>query len=106
MSSSNTSFAAAVTDVKQSTIIFVQVGSACFFAFGLVGHTLSIYVFTRPKLRRNPCICYFLASTLSGYAVVLLTLPLRLLQISYNIDVFIYSLPMCQFLSYFLVYIR
>jgi hypothetical protein len=102
MSSSNTSFAAAVGEVRHSMIIFIQIWNICMFALGAVGHALNIYVFTRPKLRHNPCARYFLASTFSGYAVVCLTTPLRVLQISYNIDVFIYSLRMCQILSYIL----
>jgi hypothetical protein len=95
MSSSNTSFIDAVNDVKQNMIIFIQIWSVCIFALGVVGHAFSIYVFTRRELRSNPCSRYFLASTLSGYVVVCFTVPLRMLQISYNINVFIYSLPVC-----------
>ncbi len=106
MSSSNSSFANAVSDVNRSMAIFVKIWSIGLFIFGTVGNALNIYVFTRPKFRSNPCIRYFLAMTLSGYAVVCLNVPLRLLQIDYNIDVFISSLPMCRFLSYILAFFK
>lgn len=102
MSSLNTSLTAAIGDVKRVMVIFIQTWSVSLFILGAVGHALNIYIFTRPKFRLNPCARYFLASTLSGYGVVCFTLPLRLLQTSYDIDVFISSLPMCKILSYIL----
>ena len=87
-------------------MLSIEIWSICLFVFGVVGHTLNMYVFTRPKLMKNPCVRYFLASTLSGYLVVFLTIPLRMLQISYNIDVLIYSISLCRFLSYIFVCIR
>ncbi len=106
MSLSNSSIADAVSDVNRIMVIFVQIWSLGLFTFGIVGNSLNIYVFTRPKFRSNPCIRYFLAMTLSGYAVLYFNVPLRLLQISYNIDVFISSLPMCRFLSYILAFFK
>ena len=101
MSSSNTSIDIAINTIKQNMTVFIQVWSICLFTLGVTGHTLSMYVFTRPEFRSNSCARYFLASTLSGCGVVCLTIPLRLFQTVYNIDVFKYSL-ICQILSYML----
>jgi hypothetical protein len=102
MSSSNSSFAEAVSNVQRNMVIFVQIWSIGLFAFGVLGNALNIYVFTRLKFRFNPCVRYFLAMTLFGYAVICFNVPLRLLQINYNVDVFVSSLGMCRFFSYIL----
>ncbi|CAF1123661.1 unnamed protein product [Rotaria sordida] len=100
MSSSNTSMIEAINAMKQTTSRFTQIWFSCMFIFGLIGHSLSIYVFTRRQFRSNPCTRYFLASTISGCTVVYLTIPFRLLQIVYNIDIFIHSHAGCRILSY------
>ncbi|CAF1461951.1 unnamed protein product [Adineta steineri] len=95
-----------INNIKQSTIISTQVFGISLFIIGVIGHTLSIYVFTRRIFRSNPCVCYFLASTLSGCVVVYINIPLKLLQVGYNIDVFTYSVAMCQSLTYILNSVR
>jgi hypothetical protein len=102
MSSSNTSINTAINDIQQNMHVFIKVWSIGLFALGVVGHALNIYVFTCSEFRSNPCARYFLALTLSGCGVVYVTLPLRLLQIVYNINVFVYSRLSCQILSYIL----
>lgn len=102
MSASNTSMAAAVNNINLSTIMFIQVWCISVFTLGAVGQFLNIYVFTRPRFLSNPCARYFLASSVGACAVLYSTFPLRLLQTGYNIDVFVYSLPTCQILSYLL----
>ncbi|CAF1207839.1 unnamed protein product [Adineta steineri] len=106
MSASDTSMTDAINGLQQSTILFSQVYCIFLLVFGTVGHLLSIYVFTRPALRSNPCIRYFLASAISGSINVCILVPIRMLQLGYGIDIFIYSLPVCQVLSYFLGWIR
>jgi len=59
ISSSNTSFAAAVADVEQSMMTFIQLWRFCFFALGVVRHAFNIYIFTRPKFRFNPVYVIF-----------------------------------------------
>ncbi|CAF1227478.1 unnamed protein product [Rotaria sp. Silwood1] len=100
MSSPNTSMVEAINAMKQTISRFTQIWFFSLFIFGVIGHTLSIYVFTRRQFRSNPCTRYFLASTIFGCAVVYLTIPLRLLQTVYNVDVFIYSHLGCRILSY------
>jgi hypothetical protein len=99
MSTSNASVTALINEIARLNS-FNQVWNICLIVFGAVGHTLSIYGFTRRPFRANPCARYFLASAFSGSAVVYTLVPLRLLQTGYAVDVFIVSLPICQILSY------
>ncbi len=101
MSSTDTSIAAA-TVIYDNLAIFMKCWGFFAFTLGVVGHSLSIYTFTRPALRSNPCIRYFLASTLAGYCVVLVTVPMRTVEIGYWIDLFVTSLGACKFLTYLL----
>ncbi|UJR38654.1 hypothetical protein I4U23_031320 [Adineta vaga] len=100
MSSSNTSMSDAVNIVKQIQNRFSIYWSIFLFSFGIIGHSLSIYVFTRRTLFWNPCILYFLALTIGGYVIVCGTVPLRFLQVSFIVDVFVTSDPMCKILTY------
>ncbi|UJR18180.1 hypothetical protein I4U23_005080 [Adineta vaga] len=99
MSSLNTSIAA----INYSNSVFYQFWSYLLFCLGIVGHSLNFYVFTRPTLRSNPCVRYFLASTISGLLVTLINVLLRLLQLMYKINTFGYSTVSCKILT-FIVY--
>ncbi|CAF0726124.1 unnamed protein product [Adineta steineri] len=105
MSSSNT-IATEADIIKADGIIFYQVWCYSMLTFGIIGHTLSIYVFTRPVLRSNPCSRYFLASTISGCFVVLINMPLRLLQLGYNINIFTNSIVVCKIVSLLLLWAK
>lgn len=65
-----------------------------------VGQSLNVYVFTRPTLRSNPCVRYFLAATLASILVTYVNGLLRLLQNVYSIDMFGYSNASCKALTY------
>jgi hypothetical protein len=110
MSSSSTNTTSANVDainaLKHSKILFIQVWSFMMFSFGTIGHILSIYVFTRRSLRSNPCAQYFLASAMTGLAVVYINIPLRLFQAVYNIDVFASSDAMCKSLTWILNWMK
>jgi hypothetical protein len=106
MSSSNTSIADAIDNVNRNQSIFANCWSAFLLGFGIVGHSLNIYVFARPKLFSNPCARYFLASTIISYVILCGSIPLRLLQLGYSIDVFLTSVTMCKVLSYILGCVR
>ncbi|CAF1495093.1 unnamed protein product [Adineta steineri] len=92
----------AINAIQHSKILFIKVWLFTMFACGIVGHTLSIYVFTRRSLYSNPCARYFLASAMVGMAVVVISVPLRLLQGAYNIDVFVRSVAICGILTWIL----
>ena len=88
-----------VNSIRSGSLIFAQFWSYLLICLGTFGHLLNIYVFTRRKLRSNPCVRYFLASTLSGLFVTYINIALRLLQIVYKIDAFGYSFASCKILS-------
>ncbi|CAF0950502.1 unnamed protein product [Adineta steineri] len=101
MSSSNVSnVSATVIAINEATMVYSRCWLFMMVALGMIGHSLSIYVFSRRTLRKNPCAKYFLASTVVGCCIVYGNLPLRTLQMGYQIDVFVYSLPVCKLLSF------
>ncbi len=78
MSSSNVSDIADA--INWASMMFARCWSVVMFILGIIGHTLSIYVFTRPTLRKNPCARHFLASAVSGYCITCVTIPLRIFK--------------------------
>jgi hypothetical protein len=107
MSSSNMSISNAAADALiSSSITIYRVWSFLMLFLGAIGHSLSIYVFTRHSLIANACSRYFLASTLSGFFVVFINLPIRLLQLGYSIDVFVYSSASCKITTFILYWAR
>ncbi|CAF1339425.1 unnamed protein product [Adineta steineri] len=101
MSSSNVSnVSATVSAINEATMVYSRCWLFMMVALGMIGHSLSIYVFSRRTLRKIPCAKYFLASTVVGCCIVYGNLPLRTLQMGYQIDVFVYSLPVCKLLSF------
>jgi len=103
--SSNTSNAT-IEYLYWTSMIFVRSYGCLMFSLGLIGHSLSIYALTRPKLRSNPCTRYFLASTFVGYFIVFVNVPLRTLEDGFYIDVFMYSTMHCKMLTFFLQWAR
>jgi len=105
MSSSNTSTSDVDSIIWRQTI-FLRVSSYLLICLGTVGHSLSIYVFTRPTLRLNPCVRYFLASTINGFFVTYVNVPMRLIQNAYNYDMFAVSSASCKILTFVLFWAR
>ena len=105
MASSNAT-AAQISALVYSSTIFTRTWCFTMFALGTVGHTLSVYIFTRPTLYSNPCARYFLASAISGYAVVFMSIPVRLLQAGYTLNVVTYSEMACKILTFLLFWAR
>ncbi|UJR12765.1 hypothetical protein I4U23_016939 [Adineta vaga] len=105
MSSSNTSITEAMI-IRQNTIVFIRVWSYLMIIFGTFGHISNIYVFTRPSLRSNSCSWYFLAATISGLCVVIISTPLRLLSFGYSIDYFSSSVAACKILTFIVMWVR
>lgn len=92
--------------INNSACGFYQFWSYLMISLGIIGHSLSIYAFTRPTLRSNPCVRYFLAVTLCGLFVTLINTPLRLLQFMYNRDAFGYSMASCKILTFVVTWTR
>ncbi|CAF2367413.1 unnamed protein product [Rotaria sp. Silwood2] len=49
------------------------------FLFGIIGNSFNTLVLSQPKLRSNPCVLYFLGSSVSSLGIVLVGLPTRLI---------------------------
>ncbi|CAF1401337.1 unnamed protein product [Adineta steineri] len=100
MSLSNATLAE-INALRYGNIIFYQFWSYSLVCLGTIGHSLNIYVFTRPTLRSNPCTRYFLAASISGIHIVLSNVLLRLLQMIYPAyNPFGYSTASCKILSF------
>lgn len=107
MSSSNTTIQSSIQN-EVNTINFFIISWARFFnpivvLFGIICNTLNIYVFTRSALKRNPCCMYFLSSSIAAFIYTVINLPLRTLQVGYNIDPTSYMLTFCK-LKFFFTY--
>ena len=105
MSSSDT-MNAEVDAVKYIMIMFAQIWSYSVIILGTIGYSLNIYVFTRPTLRSNPCGRYFLASSISGFFITNVSIPLPLLQFVYNVDLFGYSSAACKIFTFIVFWTR
>ncbi|UJR30150.1 hypothetical protein I4U23_017690 [Adineta vaga] len=49
------------------------------FLFGTIGSLLNIIVLSQPILRKNPCVLYFLASSIASLGILLIGLPSRII---------------------------
>ncbi len=85
------------------SMMFIRCYCYLIMPLGTVGHLLNIYVFTRPSLRSNPCVMYFLAATVFGFLIVCHNLPVRLIQVGYtDMDPSAYSILFCK-IDFFLI---
>ena len=74
---------------------------------GIVGHLLSIYVFTRPSLVSNSCSRYFLAAAIVGIMNTCYTVPIRMIQTGFvDADPAAYSIVFCKMGWLFLYALR
>ena len=81
MSSSNTSSLELEADnLNYIAMMFVRCYAFVVVPLGIVGDSMSIYVFTSAELRTNPCSMYFLAATIIGLLNTCYTVPMRMIQ--------------------------
>jgi hypothetical protein len=86
----------AANNLNYIAMMFIRCFCYIFIPLGTVGHLMSIYVFTRPALRINPCSRYFLAATIIGLLNTFYTLPMRMIQSAFvNTDPGAYSDIFC-----------
>lgn len=99
----STNLQAAADKLNFIGMIFVRCYSFIAIPLGLIGHSLSIYVFTRPRLRSNACARYFLAATIIGLFVTCYNLPMRLIQSGFiDVDPGTHSVVFCK-ITWFLL---
>ena len=108
MSSSNTTndVLNALTAIYATIRLFGQYWSIIMIIIGFIGHTFNVIICTRPRLWPNPCVRYLFAATISGYMIVFFLLPIRMIQTSYGINLFIISVSMCKFLLFIFSWFR
>ncbi len=86
-----------VNNLNCVAMMFVRCYCYIFIPLGLVDHLMSIYVFTRPALRINPCTRYFLAATIIGLLHTCYVLPMRMIQSGFvDTDLRAYSTMFCK----------
>ncbi|UJR06980.1 hypothetical protein I4U23_011268 [Adineta vaga] len=88
-------------------MMFIRCYCYLIVPLGLIGHLFNVYIFTRPSLRSNPCVMYFLAATIFGLLVTCFILPMRLIQSAYiGTDPGAYSSIICKVIWFLLNSIR
>ena len=98
MSSANiSSIVLAANELNYIGMMFIRCFCYILIPVGTMGHLLSIYVFTRPNLRSNPCSRYFLATTFIGLLHTMYVVPIRMVQSAFiNTDPGAYSNIFCK----------
>lgn len=99
-------YAAALGAVSLTSVMFTRYWCLTMFIVGLIGHSLNLCVFARPVLRAHACARYFMAATIAGHAIIFIVLPIRVLQFGFGISLFVPSVLLCKFLTFFFSWIR
>lgn len=88
------------------TTLFSRCFCIIMFILGFIGHSLNIYVFTRPIFYSVPCARYLLTSSIIGYFIIFVNLPIRFVQFGYNWSLFATAIGMCKVFSFLFFLIR
>ena len=84
-------------ELNYMAMLFIRCYGYIVIPLGVIGHSMSIYIFTRPALRVNSCSKYFLAATIVGLLDTVYTLPMRMIQSGFvNTDPGAYSVIFCK----------
>ena len=75
-------------------------GGPILIGFGTVSCILSLMVFMRKDLRKNPCSVYLATINVSNFLLIYTSILFSTLSFGYNIDPSTYSLGFCQFRFY------
>ncbi|CAF2653856.1 unnamed protein product [Rotaria sp. Silwood2] len=76
-------------------------GMSLIWLMGNVGSTINCFIFSQPKLRKNPCVKYFLASSASQFMTFNFVLVTRILRNGFNINAINTFLWFCKIRNYF-----
>jgi hypothetical protein len=96
-----------VHNINWLGMMFIRCYCLLMIPIGIIGHSLSIFVFTRRSLRSNPCVMYLLSATIFGLLSSCFILPMRLIQSGYeDIDPTTHSLFLCKIIWFLLYSIR
>ncbi|CAF1200302.1 unnamed protein product [Adineta ricciae] len=77
-----------------------KIGGPILITIGTLSCVISLRVFTRKTLRRNPCSIYLIASYLSNFLMIYTSILISTLGTGYNINPSAYDLVFCRFRYY------
>ena len=95
--SSEDGFVALLLSIQTNLYRF---GGPILMGLGSVSCIMSLLVFTKKNLRKNPCCIYFVACNLANLLHIFTSILLPVLTIGYNIDPTLYNLNLCRFRLY------
>ncbi|CAF3823536.1 unnamed protein product [Adineta steineri] len=78
-------------------------GGPILMILGTISCILSLIVFTKKNLRKNPCAIHLVAYNIGNLLQIYTTMLLAILSNGYNIDPTLYSLSFCHFHYYILL---
>jgi hypothetical protein len=96
MSSVNDTNSQLINQLNQATSLIVLVLSSISVIPGGIGLIFSILIFTRAPLRSEPCTVYFFWSTCFSMIAVFVIQPMRVVAVSFNLDVANYNIGICK----------
>ncbi|CAF1116458.1 unnamed protein product [Adineta steineri] len=91
---------ASFTSVKTN---LYKYGGPILLILGTVSCVLSLIVFTKKNLRKNPCAIYLVACNIGNLLQIYTTMLFGILSDGYNIDPTLYNLNFCHFHCYTLL---
>ena len=97
LQSSTTDFVASLQLVQKK---LYQIAGPILIGIGTISCILSLIVFTKKNLRKNPCSIYFIASHVSNLLLIYISTLLATLSAGYDITPTSYSLSFCRFTFY------
>ncbi|CAF1343190.1 unnamed protein product [Adineta ricciae] len=92
-----------INQINTATTTVVSSILSINFILGSVSLIFNIIIFTRPKLRQQPCSIYFLTSSYLNLFVIYIVLPVRIVSSSFNVDLANYNLIVCK-IEFFLFF--
>ncbi|CAF1399626.1 unnamed protein product [Adineta ricciae] len=75
-------------------------GGPILMIMGTIGSMLSLTVFAKKNLRKNPCSIYFMAFNIANLFLIYLSLFITVLALGYNINPSLYNRTFCRFRLY------
>ena len=83
---------------------FYRIGGPILVVLGMASSVLSLMIFTRKNLRKNPCSIYLVAVNVSNLLLIFTSILFSTLATGYNIDPSAYNLSFCRF-RYFTMFL-
>ncbi|CAF0857667.1 unnamed protein product [Adineta steineri] len=85
--------------LSAQTYLF-QYGGAFLICIGSIGCILSLIIFSKKNLRKNPCSVYFIAYNIASLFQICILLPNGMLAYGYSISTLTWSNSFCRFIYY------